>query len=76
MPALSVILPVHNGMPYIEESARSILAQTFGDFELVIGDDGSNDGTSDVVRRLAAVDERVRVIRRERPSDWRQAPIG
>jgi glycosyltransferase involved in cell wall biosynthesis len=68
MPALSVILPVHNGMPYIEESARSILAQTFGDFELVIGDDGSNDGTSDVVRRLAAVDERVRVIRRERPS--------
>jgi hypothetical protein len=52
----------------VEESARSVLSQTFDDFELVIGDDGSNDGTSDAVRRLAATDERVRVIRRERPS--------
>ena len=67
-PAVSVILPVYNGMPYIEESARSILAQTFRDFELVIGDDGSNDGTGDVARRLAAADERVRVVHRERPS--------
>jgi GT2 family glycosyltransferase len=67
-PAVSVILPVHNGMPYVEESARSILSQTFRDFELVIGDDGSNDGTSDVVRRMAAEDSRVRVVRRERPS--------
>jgi len=68
VPAVSVILPVYNGMPYVEESARSILAQSFADFELVIGDDGSNDGTNDVVRRLAARDKRVRVIRRERPS--------
>ena len=68
VPAVSVILPVHNGMPYVEESARSILAQSFADFELVIGDDGSNDGTSDVLRRLAATDERVRIIHRERPS--------
>jgi GT2 family glycosyltransferase len=68
VPAVSVILPVHNGMPYVEESAQSILAQTFGDFELVIGDDGSNDGTNDVVRRIAARDGRVRVVRRERPS--------
>ena len=67
-PAVSVILPVHNGMPYVEESARSILDQSFGDFELVIGDDGSSDGTSEVVARLAARDSRVRVIRREQAS--------
>jgi glycosyltransferase involved in cell wall biosynthesis len=67
-PAVSVILPVHNGIPYIEESARSILSQTFRDFELVIGDDGSNDGTGDIVRRLALTDQRVRALFRPRPS--------
>jgi glycosyltransferase involved in cell wall biosynthesis len=68
VPAVSIILPVHDGMPYVEESVRSILAQTFADFELVIGDDGSNDGTGDAVRRLAAEDGRVRVLRREAAS--------
>ncbi|HZG08177.1 MAG TPA: glycosyltransferase family A protein [Allosphingosinicella sp.] len=68
LPALSVILPVHDGMPYVEESIRSILQQSFGDLELVIGDDGSSDGTSEVLARLAAEDRRIRVLRRERPS--------
>lgn len=68
VPAVSVILPVYNGVPYVEESARSILSQSFRNFELVIGDDGSNDGTSDIVRRLAAMDPRVRLIQRQRPS--------
>lgn len=68
VPALSVFLPVHNGMPYVEESVRSILAQTFADFELVIGDDGSSDGTSEVLARLAGEDRRIRVLRREAPS--------
>ena len=68
VPPLSVILPVHNGMPYVEESVRSILAQTFADFEFVIGDDGSNDGTAEVLRALAAEDGRIRLLRRDRPS--------
>jgi glycosyltransferase involved in cell wall biosynthesis len=67
-PPLSVVLPVHNGMPYVEESVRSILDQTFGDFELVVGDDGSTDGTSEILRRLAAADRRIRLLRRDRPS--------
>ncbi len=67
-PALSVILPVHNGMLYVEESIRSILAQSIADFELVIGDDGSNDGTTPLLVRLAAEDRRIRLLRRERPS--------
>ncbi|HEY0148991.1 MAG TPA: glycosyltransferase family A protein [Allosphingosinicella sp.] len=67
-PTVSVILPVHNGMPYVEESARSILGQSFGDFELVIGDDGSSDGTSNAVQQLAAADQRVRILRRDAPS--------
>jgi hypothetical protein len=68
IPALSVILPVHNGMPYVEESIRSLLAQSFADFELVVGDDGSYDGTSEVLARLAAADARIRVLRRDTAS--------
>jgi hypothetical protein len=68
VPPLSVVLPVHDGMPFVEESVRSILAQSFSDFELVIGDDGSRDGTSEVLQRLAAQDARIRLLRRDRAS--------
>lgn len=64
-PSLSVALPVHNGMPHIEESVRSLLAQSFGDFELIIGDDGSDDSTGTVLARLASEDPRIRLLRRE-----------
>ncbi|HEY5724063.1 MAG TPA: glycosyltransferase [Allosphingosinicella sp.] len=67
-PAVSVVLPVHDGMPYVEESIASILAQSFGDFEFVIGDDGSSDGTSEALERWAAKDGRIRLVRRERKS--------
>ena len=62
------MLPVYNARRFIEASVRSILAQSFADFELVIGDDGSTDGTGAVLARLAAGDARIRLLRRERPS--------
>ena len=62
---LTVALPVHNGMPHIEESVRSLLAQSFADFELIIGDDGSDDMTGDVLARLASEDDRIRLLRRD-----------
>jgi len=64
IPAVSVVLPVHNGEPHIADAVRSILAQSFADFELVICDDGSDDGTSEAVQRLSAGDPRIRVARR------------
>lgn len=67
-PCVSVVLPVHNGMPFIEESVRSILRQSFRDFELIIGDDGSTDGTTAIANALAAEDGRIRLLRRDRPS--------
>ena len=67
-PPLSVAMAVHNGMPYVEASVRSILAQSFSDFEFVIGDDGSDDGTSDVLKALASEDSRIRLLRREKRS--------
>lgn len=67
-PPLSVILPVHDGMPYLAESVRSILDQSFADFELVIGDDGSRDGSAAVLEGFAAQDSRIRLLRRPQPS--------
>lgn len=61
-------MAVHNGLPYLEASVRSILAQELADFEFVIGDDGSSDGSSPLLATLASQDSRIRVIRREQRS--------
>jgi glycosyltransferase involved in cell wall biosynthesis len=60
-----VVLPVRNEERFIEAAIGSILGQTFGDFELIVIDDGSSDGTSGIVSRLAATDGRIRVVRLE-----------
>jgi glycosyltransferase involved in cell wall biosynthesis len=56
----TVLMSVHNGLPFVTETVRSILTQTFRDFEFLIVDDASNDGTADYLRTLT--DPRVRVI--------------
>jgi glycosyltransferase involved in cell wall biosynthesis len=66
-PALSVVMPVHNAAPYLRHSIESILEQTFEDFELVILDNGSSDGSSSIVRRYAAQDGRIRLFEHHRP---------
>jgi Glycosyl transferase family 2 len=65
-PCVSVVMPVHNGGLYLERAIDSILGQTFADFELVIVDDGSADGTPAALRRHAAADRRVRVLHQEK----------
>jgi len=60
-PLVSVVMPVHNGGPYLAEAVDSIRSQTFEDFEFVIVDDGSTDGTPEFLDRVSAVDQRVRV---------------
>src|SRR5438094_4488597 len=64
-PPISVVMPVRNGMPYVVESIESILSQSFGDFEFVIGDDGSTDGTAEALRDAAQRDRRIRLLRRD-----------
>jgi glycosyltransferase involved in cell wall biosynthesis len=64
-PAVSVLLPVYNGGVFLEPALESIRAQTFTDFECLVLDDGSTDGSAGVVQRLADRDARFRVIRRE-----------
>ncbi len=60
----SVIIPAFNVELYLEKCVRSVLDQTSRDFELIIVDDGSTDGTPAICDKLAA-DERVRVVHRE-----------
>lgn len=52
IPAVSVILPVYNAAGTVEQSVRSILGQTFRDFELIIIDDGSTDRSADVINAI------------------------
>ena len=55
-------MPVHNGAPFVTASIGSILAQTLRDFELVIVNDGSSDGTGTLLDSLAEKDSRLRII--------------
>jgi glycosyltransferase involved in cell wall biosynthesis len=62
---ISVVMPVRNALPYLDESIRSILGQSFADFEFVILDDGSTDGSGEALRRWAGRDGRIRLFRKE-----------
>lgn len=62
MTTVSVIVPIYNGIQYIHRCIDSILSQSFRDFELIIVDDGSSDGSEKICDDYAALDSRVRVI--------------
>jgi len=58
-PGLSVLLPVRNGGRFLAEAIASVRAQSFTDFELILIDDGSPDGTPALIRRAAQEDARI-----------------
>jgi glycosyltransferase involved in cell wall biosynthesis len=62
-PQISIGLPVYNGLPYVKELLDGLLAQTLGDFEIVISDNSSTDGTDELCRGYAAADARVKYFR-------------
>src|SRR5687767_6137887 len=64
-PALSIGLPVYNGERYLREAIGSILSQDFTDFELIISDNASTDGTAAICAFYAARDARIRYHRSE-----------
>ncbi len=59
-PLVSVCIPLYNGGPYIREAIESVLAQTLNDWELIITDDGSTDGSSEVAASYS--DPRIRYL--------------
>jgi len=73
MPGISVILPVRQGEDDLRECVESVRAQTFGDWELIVVDDGSTDATEEVCKALAAEDARIRVFRRKKSGGVNEA---
>jgi glycosyltransferase involved in cell wall biosynthesis len=64
-PRLSVGIPVYNGQNYLAESIEALLGQSYEDFELIISDNASTDGTADICRRYQEKDSRMRYFGQE-----------
>jgi glycosyltransferase involved in cell wall biosynthesis len=64
-PLVTIGLPVYNNVTHVEQSIRSLLAQTYRDFELVISDNASTDGTAAICQSYAQADPRIRYYRNE-----------
>jgi glycosyltransferase involved in cell wall biosynthesis len=62
-PKLSIILPTYNGEKYLERAIKSVLVQSYRDFELIIIDDCSTDRTPLLIQKYAQLDKRVRPLR-------------
>lgn len=61
-PRVSVLMPCYNGEAFVEEAIRSILDQTLADFEFIIVDDGSTDGSPLIIDAWRQADRRIRVL--------------
>ena len=66
MHKISVIMGIYNCAPYLDEAIESIIDQTCKNWELIMCDDGSSDGTLAVAEKYAARDDRIRVIKNEK----------
>ena len=64
-PKVSILIPVFNRKAYIAECIQSALDQTFTDFEIVVVDNASDDGTWEICQQFAAIDQRVRIFQNE-----------
>lgn len=62
MPEISIIIPVYQTKDYVEKCVRSFTAQSFDDWEMILVEDGSTDGSEKICDRLAEEDARIRVI--------------
>ena len=61
-PIISIITPYFNGQDYIEETAKSVLRQTFSDFEWIIVDDGSSKEGKEILKKIQKMDSRIKVL--------------
>jgi glycosyltransferase involved in cell wall biosynthesis len=73
-PLVSVIIPAYNSAPYLGDAIDSMRAQTVREIEIIVVDDGSTDDSLAVARARAALDPRVRVIARSKPSGGPSLP--
>lgn len=64
-PVFSVIIPVHNKLPHLERSIQSVIRQSFQNFELILVDDASSDGSSEKLTEFR--DSRIKLLKRDVP---------
>ena len=62
---VTVGIPAHNGKEFIKQAIESVLSQTFTDFELIISDDASSDGTENICKEYAKIDHRIKYFRQK-----------
>ena len=62
---ISVVIPVHNGDRFLPEAIESVLGQSHQDFEILLVDDGSTDGSQGIMKRYARLNSRVRFVTQE-----------
>lgn len=65
MPKISVILPIYNVAPYLDDAFQSLLGQTFNDFEIIAINDGSTDNSQEYIDKYMAIDHRISCYKQE-----------
>lgn len=65
MEKISVIIPIYNTKLYVDACIRSVINQTYTNLEIICVDDGSTDGTSEILDEYAKLDDRIKVIHQE-----------
>ncbi len=71
LPGVSILIPARNEAENIEKCVRSLLAQKYHDYEVIVLDDDSDDGTHEVLKRLEKSDERLKIIKgKPLPEGW------
>ncbi|MEG4303178.1 glycosyltransferase family 2 protein [Microcoleus sp. D3_18a_C4] len=65
LPLVSVIIPAYNAEPFIEETLKSVLAQTYPAIEVLVVDDGSQDRTPEIVEKISQKDARVQLLKQQ-----------
>jgi glycosyltransferase involved in cell wall biosynthesis len=75
-PIVSVVMAVYNSERYLEEAIQSILNQTFRDFELIIIDDGSTDKSTEILKKYAGLDTRIRLVTHENKGLTKSLNVG
>ena len=67
-PVVSILMPVFNGFNFLDESIRSVVGQSFSDWELIVVDDCSTDNSIELIEKFVLGDQRIRLIRLEKNS--------